>query len=374
MHRRTQMGKKLDHLVNNMRELVCSRPPGSRFFTIRELMHRYQVSQLLIYKAIGQLKVDGLLQPHPGGELFVTEQLEQRKYLRQPSILVGIPRWKAYETNQIKRLVTLEEVQCKGVRLKLLEYDPLLALPQELPIVREKAVGAVLFASGAPLTPETIRYLIQLPPELRFCVVGQHLEDFNIPSVSVDDVYAANLAMNHLIHSGHRKIAIFYSEPHSRVMELRCRSAVDYASLHNIEVKVINCGVSAGEIASLLAYRKACEVIRQGFDFTAILGLSGESLLGAVNAFLQAGLMIPDRISVVAIADEYITGRHTPPIDTVGVMIEKQFQAALQMTMSDVCESTRIVYPELMIFGSVKNINSKKRGHNYVESSSIYNY
>lgn len=46
------MAKKRDHLVKEMRELACCRQPGSRFFTIRELMKRFSVSQLLVYKAL----------------------------------------------------------------------------------------------------------------------------------------------------------------------------------------------------------------------------------------------------------------------------------------------------------------------------------
>ena len=77
------MAKKRDHLVKEMRELACCRQPGSRFFTIRELMKRFSVSQLLVYKALDQLKADGLLVTHDGNELYVTEESALRQHLRR---------------------------------------------------------------------------------------------------------------------------------------------------------------------------------------------------------------------------------------------------------------------------------------------------
>ena len=198
------MAKKRDHLVKEMRELACCRQPGSRFFTIRELMKRFSVSQLLVYKALDQLKADGLLVTHDGNELYVTEESALRQHLRLPSILVAIPHWKSWVTDQVIRLVAEPKPLCPGYRTELIEYDPLKAVPDVLPIEREKAVGAVLFASGAPLTPEDIARMTEFSRQFTFTVIGQHLEDFGIPSVGVDDAFAANLAMNHLIRGGHR--------------------------------------------------------------------------------------------------------------------------------------------------------------------------
>ena len=355
------MAKKRDHLVKEMRELACSRQPGSRFFTIRELMKRFSVSQLLVYKALDQLKADGLLVTHDGNELYVTEESALRQHLRLPSILVAIPHWKSWVTDQVIRLVAEPKPLCPGYRTELIEYDPLKAVPDVLPIEREKAVGAVLFASGAPLTPEDIARMTEFSRQFTFTVIGQHLEDFGIPSVGVDDAFAANLAMNHLIRAGHRKIGILYCEPHSRVMELRCRSAVDYAKLHEVEVDLIDCGIRAGELANAKTYDRMRGVIRRGFDFTALLGLSGEPLLSAVEALEQAGIDIPGKLSVAAIAAEQLTARHDPPINTVGVLMERQLRTALQMvTPNAVPVLSGVIRPELFRFGSVQNLNSKQ--------------
>ena len=135
------MAKKRDHLVKEMRELACCRQPGSRFFTIRELMKRFSVSQLLVYKALDQLKADGLLVTHDGNELYVTEESALRQHLRLPSILVAIPHWKSWVTDQVIRLVAEPKPLCPGYRTELIEYDPLKAVPDVLPIEREKAVG-----------------------------------------------------------------------------------------------------------------------------------------------------------------------------------------------------------------------------------------
>ena len=102
-------------------------------------------------------------------------------------------------------------------------------------------------------------------------------------------------------------------------------------------------------------------VIRRGFDFTALLGLSGEPLLSAVEALEQAGIDIPGKLSVAAIAAEQLTARHDPPIDTVGVLMERQLRTALQMvTPNAVPVLSGVIRPELFRFGSVQNLNSKQ--------------
>lgn len=350
------MATKLDYLVKTMRDLTCAQKAGARFFTIRELMARCNASQQSVYKAIEQLKRDGLLEVQPGGELYVTSKLSERQYLRRPSILVALPRWTSIETDKIKSLIEEKGRNFHSHRLEPVEFDPLRALPRDLPIEREKAIGAVILASGAMLTSDDITGMNEFQKRISLAVIGQHLEDFNIPSVGVDDVYAANLAVNHLIRSGHRKIAILYSEPHSRVMELRCRNAVNYARLHDLDVEVIDCRIAPGELALSKAYDKGRELVRRGFDFTAMLGLSGESMLGAVDALLQGGVSVPEELSLVAIAGIELTSRFRLPVDTVDILLQEQFMIALEMVCPTIVASdSSVIRSKLAVFGSVKN-------------------
>ena len=121
------MATKLDYLVKNMRDLACMQKAGVRFFTIRELMARCNASQQSIYKAIEQLKHDGLLEVQPGGELYVTTELSERQYLRRPSIIVAIPHWPSIETDKIKKLIEEKERNFHNHRLVLVEFDPFLS-------------------------------------------------------------------------------------------------------------------------------------------------------------------------------------------------------------------------------------------------------
>lgn len=352
------MATKLDYLVKTMRDLACMQKAGARFFTIRELMVRCNASQQSIYKAIEQLKHDGLLEVQPGGELYVTTELSERQYLRRPSIIVAIPHWPSVETNMIKKLIEEKERNFHNHRLVLVEFDPLKALvsPRDLPIEREKASGAVILASGAKLTSGDIAGITELQKRISIAVIGQHLEDFNISSVGIDDAYAANLAVNHLIKSGHRNIAILYSEPHSRVMELRCRNAVNYARFHDLETEIIDCNIAPGEPALVKAYDKGRELMRKGFNFTAMLGLSGESMLGTVDSLLQSGISVPKDLSLVAIAGIEFTSHFRLPIDTVDIRLQEQFQTALEMVCSKItAPKSNIIQSDLVVFGSVQH-------------------
>lgn len=344
-----------------MRKLVWSLQAGERFYSIRALITQLEVSQLLIYKGLEHLQHENLLIVKPGGELFVTEDRKYIEHSKKPCVIVAVPDYNSLEVREFKKITEEINKSDATYRILLVEFPPYLSLPQNLPFDSEESVlGTIILLSGAELIPESIIALNKINAKTKLITIGQHLEDFGINSVGVDDNQVAMMAMEHLKQNGHKKVAVVFCDPHCRSLEIRCRSAVNYGKLQGIEVEIINCNIMAGENASIKTFDTIKNMFKQGIkmDFTAMVGLSGEQFVGAIEAFQQQNLSIPEDMSMVAISGEHIITAVNPPLDTVKVLSGQQLREALSIiTLNRKLDFLgKYIEPELEIHNSVKKI------------------
>lgn len=132
---------------------------------------------------------------------------------------------------------------------------------------------------------------------------GSHSE--TVPSVAVDDVLAAQQAVNHLLQLGHRRIALLNTVADSdrawqaqRDREEGYRSAMAMAGIPVDEELVVSwSGGSRGGAQGmdrLLSGRVAP---------TGVFAFSDEVALGAIRSLRRAGMEVPRQISVIGIDD-----------------------------------------------------------------------
>lgn len=144
--------------------------------------------------------------------------------------------------------------------------------------------------------------------------IGRPVED--AVYVDNDNVEVSRVGVRHLIECGHRRIA-FLNGPeqftfcHDRL--LGYRTALEEAGLPYDQGLVWRSEQTA---------EAAYEVVRAGLAehrFSALFAVSGIQAVGAVRAFRDSGLAVPDDVSVVCVDDTELTRYSIPPLTAVAL-------------------------------------------------------
>jgi LacI family repressor for deo operon, udp, cdd, tsx, nupC, and nupG len=152
-----------------------------------------------------------------------------------------------------------------------------------------------------------------LPPTVM--VLESHGQKF--PAVRVDHVAAAMQATNHLIELGHRRIAHITGNVRAPMPAMRREgflNAMTAAGIRGAEEMCV-----PGEF-SPEAGQAAMETLLQRPQLpTAVFCSSDEIAVGAIRAIKEAGLRVPQDISVMGYEDQRLSRIYDPQITTVHV-------------------------------------------------------
>jgi DNA-binding LacI/PurR family transcriptional regulator len=162
----------------------------------------------------------------------------------------------------------------------------------------------------APRT-ETIRELLGDPGELPVVVINADAPQ-DRSTVSVDQAAGSRLAMDHLISLGHRVI-MHIAGPRdwaeARAREGAWRERLVVAGLPVRPALV-------GDWTADRGYALAAQVA-QTPDCTAVFAANDQMALGLVHGLHDAGLRVPEDISVVGFDDLAESAHYLPPLTTV---------------------------------------------------------
>ncbi len=156
--------------------------------------------------------------------------------------------------------------------------------------------------------------------------VSGHQPIEGITNVVIDHQKAVALALDHLVALGHRRVAFFKGHPGSADTEDRWRAILAGAAQRDIAVRpeltLQLSGETNGEIFSPLeAYQEGYSfgqrLLAQSRDFTALFAFNDVSAIGAMRAFFDAGLTVPDDVSVVGFDDIQSAAFLNPSLTTV---------------------------------------------------------
>ncbi len=136
-------------------------------------------------------------------------------------------------------------------------------------------------------------------------------------SVVVDNYRGAYLATRHLIEQGHRRIAIIQGPRKYKSLTERYHgylNAMMDAGL-GIELALVQRPLSSG--IPNKGYREMKALLAQGKPRTAVFAVSDRTALGAIPAIIEAGLRVPQDISIVGFDDMPPEVYPTPTLTTV---------------------------------------------------------
>jgi DNA-binding LacI/PurR family transcriptional regulator len=175
--------------------------------------------------------------------------------------------------------------------------------------------------------------------------------------VGFDQVYATRLAVEHLIHLGHRQIAAV--PPESAILNGYWR----YITLKNIllEHGLTPGPVVAGDYTTHGAYNAANKVIESGEVFTAIVVGTDNMAIGVMAALREHGLQVPHDVSIISYDNTEIAPYLDPPLTSIDFKFVKQEEIAIQYLLDIIAEPDmdlhqHVLMPDIIIRSSTRNI------------------
>jgi DNA-binding LacI/PurR family transcriptional regulator len=148
--------------------------------------------------------------------------------------------------------------------------------------------------------------------------VAGHKSLPGVTRIVLDHRRAAELTLRHLHQLGHRQIAFMRGQVFSSDSDDRWKSLMTVAQELELEVQPelivrLEQNLSSPE----LGYPVPPRLLAQKKPFTALVSYNDIAAIGAIRAFRDHGLRVPDDVSVVGFDDIQGAAYHTPSLTTI---------------------------------------------------------
>jgi DNA-binding LacI/PurR family transcriptional regulator len=198
---------------------------------------------------------------------------------------------------------------------------------------------------GFITTDTSITEKLQLPT---VAVAGHgHVE--GVTNVILDHKIAARMALTHLWDLGHEEIAFLKGHPASSDSAVRWEALCETAAELGIRVRPeLTVQIESTVSTPNLGYPCAKELLARKRPFTALFAYNDISAIGSIWAFREAGLRVPEDISVMGFDDIPAAAFNNPGLTTVRQPLERMGQIAAK-TVVDQIEGRAEFLPEIAI-------------------------
>ena len=298
----------------------------------RALAERYGVSVLTARRAVSELADSGLVERRRREGTYITESgLRSIRTVTLTFVSLGV----SGVVHPVA--VGLFEIAARRAEQRGWEAEFLnLQGTTEDTVVRYLHRGSVAMVVGNEVRSDGLVARAMREAKGRMIAIGgQGLEQVGVPVVSGDDAEGMRVAMEHLMSAGHRRIAIMYP-PHVMhtdfVVETWRSCYVGRPEAENIDRLMIpqsDPNLTATELPMYGTVRRYLASPQR--DATAILCRGDLDAIAAIAAIHDAGLRVPQDISIVAYNGSYLSALYRPAITAIEHDLEAHIDLAFEV-------------------------------------------
>lgn len=186
--------------------------------------------------------------------------------------------------------------------------------------------------------------------------VSGHNQVKGVTNIVLNHVRAAELALQHLAKLGHRQIAFLKGQEFSSDTQVRWSSIEKVARQMDLAVTPSLVAQLEGDSPSPdVGYEATQRLLGARKPFTALFAFNDISAMGAVRALREAGLRVPQDVSVVGFDDIQSAAYQNPALTTIRQPLKEMGRIAGETLLrrireSDVSHGGEItVEPELIV-------------------------
>ncbi|MGI8788458.1 MAG: LacI family DNA-binding transcriptional regulator [Pyrinomonadaceae bacterium] len=159
---------------------------------------------------------------------------------------------------------------------------------------------------------------IRFQSTLPIVSVSGHDRIKGVTNVILNHRHAAELGVGHLFTLGHRKIAFIKGQDFSSDTKVRWETIAQAATKRGIKLDKALITQLEGDIPSPeIGYIAARKLLSNKKSFTALFAFNDISAIGAIRALQEAGLRVPEDVSVLGFDDIYAAEFHNPALTTI---------------------------------------------------------
>ncbi|MHB1698834.1 MAG: LacI family DNA-binding transcriptional regulator [Acidobacteriaceae bacterium] len=198
------------------------------------------------------------------------------------------------------------------------------------------------------------------PTRLPVVTISGHQKIPGVTNITINHNAAAVLALGHLRKLGHQNIAVIKGQFFSSDSSTRWKTIQQTAKglrLHLDPDLVVP--MKSEESTSEPGYIAMQEILRSGKPFSAVFAFNDISAIGAIRAIREAGLSVPEDVSVVGFDDVPSAAFQHPALTTIRqplrIMGDQAVKHLLQRINAKSVEAWSdeiVVEPELIVRGS----------------------
>jgi len=186
-------------------------------------------------------------------------------------------------------------------------------------------------------------------PSLPTVAVAGHRRVQGVTNIVLDHRRAARMALQHLTELGHREIAFMKGAPFSSDSEDRWKAVCEVAPQLGVQVRPeLTVQLESDDPSPELGYPFAKKLLARGRPFTALFAYNDISAIGAMRAITEAGLRVPESVSVVGFDDIRGAAYSSPSLTTVRQPLQKMGEIAARTVLNRI-ENDGDYVPEITI-------------------------
>jgi DNA-binding LacI/PurR family transcriptional regulator len=198
--------------------------------------------------------------------------------------------------------------------------------------------------------------------------VSGHQPVEGVTNISLNHHVAAKLALSHLADLGHKNIAFLKGALVSSDAVDRWTSICDVA--HELGIRIdpeLVVQIDSTDSTPRLGYPFAKQLLERNKCFTALFAYNDISAIGAIWAFQEAGLRIPEDVSVVGFDDIPSAAFNSPGLTTVRQPLQRMGEIAAKTLIGQIEGNEEYVVeiaiePEFVVRSSTGPVRRRDSG------------
>lgn len=183
------------------------------------------------------------------------------------------------------------------------------------PLIQDEHVAGVIIVGGGPANDALAIKLADRGMPL--VLLDNYVLGLQVDSILPDNEWGGYTAFKHLVELGHRRIAIIEGPPKYKTLTDRLWGALRAAEDCGISLPTSYRQPSISSGFPKKGYREMKQLLTLDEPPSAIFCVSDRAAMGAMDAIKEAGLRIPQDISLVGFDDDVYSEHTTTSLTTI---------------------------------------------------------